>query len=219
MKKLAPSILSADFANLEKDISAVTDGGADYLHIDVMDGHFVPNITIGPAVVKSIKRVAKIPLDVHLMISAPSRYAVEFADAGADFITFHMETELSKNPRDLILAIRQMGVKPAVSIKPATPVLSVAPILQLVDMVLVMTVEPGFGGQGFIPETFKKISEMRALIDKVNPACELEVDGGIHEGNIAEIARAGADVIVAGSAVFGAGDAKERTRRLKEIMS
>ena len=218
MKKLAPSILSADFANLERDISRAVEGGADYLHIDVMDGHFVPNITIGPVVVKSIKKAVSIPLDVHLMISAPSKYYMEFIDAGADFITFHIETEISKNPRDLIMAIRDSGVKPAVSIKPATPVNAVKPFLSIIDMVLVMTVEPGFGGQGFIPETLPKIAAMRELIDRTNPACELQIDGGVNKDNIAELSRAGVDVFVAGSAVFGPGDITGRARSLKALI-
>ncbi len=202
--KLAPSILSADFANLERDIRRVEEAGAHYIHVDVMDGHFVPNITIGAPVVRSIRKVTKLPLDVHLMITHPDKYIDDFIDAGADIITVHFESEGELLRQ--IDQIHQGGCKASVAIRPGTPVTALIPYLTRLDMALVMTVEPGFGGQGFIPETMDKIRQVRKKIDELGIQTELEIDGGANLYNVDEILQAGADVIVAGSAIFGSAD-------------
>jgi len=204
MIKIAPSILSADFANLERDIKMIEKAGADYVHVDVMDGHFVPNITIGAPVVAAIRKVTKLPLDVHLMISQPGRYIEDFAKAGADIITVHFEAEGDMS--ELIEKIKGFGVRASISVKPKTPVEELYPYLDKLDMALVMTVEPGFGGQGFIQETMDKIRALRNEIDSKNYNCELEIDGGANVSNIADICGAGARVVVAGSAVFKSED-------------
>ena len=204
MIKIAPSILSADFARLGDEVRAVADAGADYIHIDVMDGHFVPNLTIGPLVVEAVRRVTALPLDVHLMIEQPDRYIADFAKAGADIITVHQEAV--PHLHRTVQLIRSLGKKAGVSLNPATPVQSLDVILADLDLVLVMTVNPGFGGQGFIASGLDKITALRREIDRRGLAVELEVDGGVKADNIGAIAAAGADVFVAGSAVFGSAD-------------
>ncbi len=213
--KLSPSILSADFANLARDMALAEQ--ADWMHIDVMDGLFVPNITIGPPVVKCLAKVSPLPMDVHLMIDRPSRYVKNFLDAGANVLTLHVESDTTDNLLEAWAHIRAAGASPAVTLRPGTPLSALAPHLPLVDMVLIMTVEPGFGGQSFMPDSLEKISACRTLLDRVNPTCEIEVDGGITLENAAQVARAGATVIVAGSAVFGAPDVPIRVREFQEI--
>jgi ribulose-phosphate 3-epimerase len=204
MIKLAPSILSADFARLGAEVQAVAKAGADYIHIDVMDGHFVPNITIGPLVVEAVRKVTDLPLDVHLMIENPDRYIPDFARAGADLITVHQEAV--PHLHRTVQLIRNLGKKAGVSINPATPAATLDEILDDLDLVLVMTVNPGFGGQGFIDRCLTKIAALRHEIDRRGLAVELEVDGGVKIDNVDRIAAAGADVFVAGSAVFGTAD-------------
>jgi len=198
--KIAPSLLSADFARLAEEIDRVEAAGADWLHLDVMDGHFVPNLTFGPAVVKAVRRVTKLPLDVHLMIERPADFIVPFAEAGADYLTVHVET--GGDLKRVLGRIREMGVHPAVSLNPPTPLEAVEPYLSLVDMVLVMSVNPGFAGQEFIRDVLPKL---RALSGRPRGYI-LEIDGGINRDTAAEAAAAGAEVLVAGSAVFGATD-------------
>ena len=202
MIKLAPSILSADFARLGEQIAEVTRAGADYIHVDVMDGHFVPNITIGAPVVASIRRVTGLPLDVHLMIEHPERYISDFINAGADIITVHVEA--SPHLLSTIQAIKEQGVKAGVSLNPPTPLSAVDKFIHHVDLVLVMSVNPGFGGQSFIPETLPRIANMRKILDNRKPGIELEVDGGINADNAPDIVEAGADVLVAGNSIFRA---------------
>ncbi len=218
MIKLAPSILSADFARLGEQIAEVTMAGADYIHVDVMDGHFVPNITIGAAVVASIRPATSLPLDVHLMIENPERYISDFVKAGADIITLHVEA--CPHLHDTIRLIRQLGVKAGVSLNPATPLSAVEEFISHVDLVLVMSVNPGFGGQSFIPATLPKIAGMRRILADRKLGTELEVDGGINAGNARKIVEAGADVLVAGNSIFrteeGIGKA---LRRLREAVS
>jgi ribulose-phosphate 3-epimerase len=204
MIKISPSILSADFARLGAEIRTVEQAGADYIHVDVMDGHFVPNITIGAPVVQSLRDVTALPLDVHLMIENPDLYIPDFAKAGSDIITVHQEAV--PHLHRTIQLIHSLGKKAGVSINPATPVNTLEVILAEVDLVLVMTVNPGFGGQSFIPATLDKIRQLREMIDRSGRAIELEIDGGVKADNIGEIAAAGADVFVAGSAVFNAPD-------------
>jgi ribulose-phosphate 3-epimerase len=204
MIKIAPSILSADFARLGEEVRAVAHGGADYIHVDVMDGHFVPNLTIGPLVVEAVRKVTTLPLDVHLMIEVPDRYIVDFAKAGADIITVHQEAV--PHLHRTVQLIKSLGKRAGVSLNPATPVQSLDVILPDLDLVLVMTVNPGFGGQGFIASGLDKIKALREAIERRGLSVELEVDGGVKIDNIDRIAAAGADVFVAGSAVFGSAD-------------
>ena len=204
MIKIAPSILSADFSRLGEDIQAVDRAGADYIHVDVMDGHFVPNITIGPLVVEALRKVTDKPLDVHLMIENPDLYIPEFAKAGADIITVHQEAV--PHLHRTIQLIKSMGIKAGVSLNPATPVDTLDVILDELDLVLVMSVNPGFGGQAFIPSALDKIRALRQRITQRGLATELEVDGGIKIDNIRAVVAAGADVLVAGSAVFNTDD-------------
>ncbi|PLX93401.1 MAG: ribulose-phosphate 3-epimerase [Desulfuromonas sp.] len=204
MVKISPSILSADFSRLGDEICAIADGGADYVHVDVMDGHFVPNITIGPLVVDAVRKVTDLPLDVHLMIESPDLYIPDFAKAGADIITVHQEAV--PHLHRTVQLIHSLGKKAGVSINPATPVSTLEVILDEIDLVLVMSVNPGFGGQSFIEATLPKITQLRQMIDRCGRKIELEVDGGVKLDNIDKIAAAGADVFVAGSAVFGTDD-------------
>jgi ribulose-phosphate 3-epimerase len=203
--KVAPSILSADFSRLGEEIRAVEAAGADIIHIDVMDGHFVPNITIGPLIVQAARKVTKLPLDVHLMIENPELFIADFAKAGADYLTVHAEA--AYHLHRLVQSIREhKGVKAAVSLNPATPLEALDYVLGDLDMVLIMSVNPGFGGQAFIPSQLDKIRGLRKRIDDRRLDLEIEVDGGIKTDNAAEVAAAGADILVAGSAVFGAKD-------------
>ena len=202
--KISPSILSADFARLGEEIRAIDVGGADYIHVDVMDGHFVPNITIGPLVVDAVRKVTSKPLDVHLMIENPDRYIPDFAKAGADLITVHQEAV--PHLHRTIQLIKSLGKKAGVSINPATPVATLDVILDDLDLVLLMSVNPGFGGQSFIPATLAKITELRRRIEQRGLQVEIEVDGGVKADNIGRMAAAGADVFVAGSAVFSTPD-------------
>lgn len=204
MIKISPSLLSADFARLGEEIQAVEQAGADYIHIDVMDGHFVPNLTIGPVVVKGIGKVATKPLDVHLMISPVDAYIPDFVKAGADIITVHGEATVHLD-RTLNL-IRDLGCRPGVALNPATPLCALANVLHLVDRVLIMSVNPGFGGQSFIPHALEKLRKVRRMIDDRGLNVELEVDGGIKVGNIEAAAAAGADAFVSGSALFSQPD-------------
>jgi ribulose-phosphate 3-epimerase len=203
--KVAPSILSADFSRLGEEIRAVQAAGADIIHVDVMDGHFVPNITIGPLIVEAARRSTDLPIDVHLMITNPELYIADFAKSGANTITVHVEAALHLNR--LVQSIReQKGVKAAVSLNPATPLSSLDYILPDLDMVLIMSVNPGFGGQSFISSALDKIRQLRKRIDELGLKIEIEVDGGVKIENAAQIAKAGADILVAGSAVFGSKD-------------
>jgi len=210
---IAPSILSADFANLGDEIAAVEDAGADWIHVDVMDGRFVPNITIGPLVVKAVRAATELPVDVHLMIESPERYIEAFAQAGANTISVH--SEACPHLHRTIDQIRESGARAAVAINPATPASAVAEVLDLVDQVLVMTVNPGFGGQKFIETTLPKIVTLRGWIDERGLAVALEVDGGIGPETIGRAAKAGADVFVAGNAVFGAANYADAIGGLK----
>jgi ribulose-phosphate 3-epimerase len=212
--QIAPSILSADFAALGDAVARVERGGADLIHVDVMDGHFVPNITIGPPVVKSLKRVAQRPLDVHLMIEDPDRYIDAFAAAGAAMISVHVE--VLPHLHRTVHAIKALGVKAGVVLNPATPVVALEEIAADVDFVLVMSVNPGFGGQTFIPRSVAKVAAVRALLDRVgNMAAPIEIDGGIDLTNAARVVAAGARILVAGSAIFSTGNPEEATRALK----
>jgi len=214
MVKIAPSILSADFSRLGEEIKAAEKAGADLIHIDVMDGHFVPNITIGPLVVKAVKKVASKPLDVHLMIEDPDHYIKEFADSGADIITVH--EEVCKHLHRSIQNIKECGVKAAVSINPATPVRNIEEILPYLDMVLVMSVNPGFGGQEFIPEMLSKIELLKSIITGKNLSIEIEVDGGVNVDNVADVDNAGADIVVMGSAFYNSEDYTETVKKVRE---
>ena len=213
MIKIAPSILSADFANLERDIRRVST--ADYLHVDVMDGVFVPNISIGLPVVESIRKVTDLPLDVHLMIVEPVRYVERFCDAGADLVTVHLEADTEANTHAAIAKIHARGKRAGVVLKPKTPAEAVLPFLEEVELILVMTVEPGFGGQKFMADQMGKVSQIRRWIDERNPACELEVDGGVAPDTCRTCIDAGANVLVAGSAVYKAEDIPARIAELR----
>ena len=213
MIKIAPSILSADFANLERDIRRVST--ADYLHVDVMDGVFVPNISIGLPVVESIRKVTDLPLDVHLMIVEPVRYVERFCDAGADLVTVHLEADTEANTHAAIAKIHARGKRAGVVLKPKTPAEAVLPFLEEVELILVMTVEPGFGGQKFMADQMGKVSRIRRWIDERNPACELEVDGGVAPDTCRTCIDAGANVLVAGSAVYKAEDIPARIAQLR----
>ena len=215
MIKVAPSILSADFVNLERDIRKLSETGVDYVHIDVMDGIFVPNITIGIPVVAAIRRITDLPLDVHLMIDRPLRYVEQFCKAGSDLLTVHIEADTEENTLEALKKIRANGVRAAVSIKPNTPAEAVLPFLPLCDLILMMTVEPGFGGQSFMEHLMPKLRQLRAYIDAQNPACELEVDGGVNEKTAMICRENGANVLVAGSAYFKAADPAAFVRALK----
>lgn len=207
MKKIAPSILSADFTRLGEEIKAVEKAGADYIHIDVMDGHFVPNITVGPMIVAAARQATDLPLDVHLMIESPDMYIDDFVKAGSDLITVHVETVTHLHR--LLGVIRDAGVKAGVALNPATPLSSIEYVLKNLDMVVLMTVNPGFAAQSFIPEVLPKIRELKEIIAQKGIEVDIEVDGGINVKNIGQAAQAGANVFVAGSAIFGSGDYAE----------
>ena len=214
MIKIAPSILSADFARLGEEVKNLEVSGADLVHIDVMDGMFVPNISFGIPVIKSIRNLTKLPFDVHLMIEKPARYVKDFVDAGADIITIHAEAD--KHLDRTINYIKSFGVKAAVALNPATPVSSIKHLIDSLDMVLIMSVNPGFGGQKYIKYASNKIQEVRDLANLYNPTLMIQVDGGIDENTIGEVVNAGADVIVAGSAVFKNGDIEGNIKKLRE---
>ena len=208
MAKLSPSILSADFANLQRDIQDIEANGADWVHVDVMDGIFVPNISIGIPVVQAIRPVTQLPLDVHLMIDRPIRYVEQFVKAGADWLTIHVEADQPQNTLEALDKIRELGCKAAISLKPRTPAEVAIPYLEKCDMILVMTVEPGFGGQKFMADQMDKIRQLREWLDDVNPDCVIEVDGGVDSVTCEVCKEAGAQVLVAGSAYFKATDRK-----------
>ena len=206
MAKLSPSILSADFVNLERDIHDIEKNGADWIHVDVMDGIFVPNISIGIPVVKALRPITDLPLDVHLMIDRPIRYVEQFVKAGADWLTVHVEADQPQNILDTLDKIHELGCKAAISLKPKTPAEVAIPYLTKCDMILVMTVEPGFGGQKFMADMMPKIRKLREMLDEVNPSCVINVDGGVDANTCGVCKEAGADILVAGSAYFGAAD-------------
>jgi ribulose-phosphate 3-epimerase len=210
---IAPSILSADFAALGRDIAAVERGGADLIHVDVMDGHFVPNITIGPPVVRAIKRIATRPLDVHLMIDDPDRYIRDFADAGASMISVH--AEVLPHLHRTISYIKSLGLKAGAVINPSTPVSVLEDVANDVDFVLVMSVNPGFGGQSFIPHSLDKVRRLKALLSTTGSAAQIEIDGGVDSSNVHDVVAAGATILVAGHAIFGAADPEAATRGLR----
>lgn len=210
---IAPSILSADFSRLGEEVRAVAAAGADWMHLDVMDGHFVPNLTIGPGIVKAVDRVTDLPLDVHLMIDNPADFIEEFAKAGADYLVVHQEGQ--PHLHRLVGRIRELGVKAGVALNPATPLHTVEEILPDIDLLLIMSVNPGFGGQAFIPGAVAKLRAARTLIDRVNPACLLEIDGGIKADNAALVREAGVDAIVSGSGIYGNRDYRAAIAALK----
>ena len=212
MFEIAPSILSADFTKLADEIAAVETGGAKVLHVDVMDGHFVPNITIGLPVVKSLRKATKLTIDTHLMIEEPSRYAVKFVEAGADMVSVHVEADV--HLQRTLVAIREAGAKAGIAINPGTPLSALEEALPYADFVLLMSVNPGFGGQSFIPTSVDKLRRLKRMIEERGLSTKIEIDGGIDAGNIAEIVKSGAEIIVAGSAVYGRGNATEAVREL-----
>jgi len=214
VKKIAPSILSADFSRLGEEVRAVEKAGADVIHVDVMDGHFVPNITIGPLVVTGLRKLTSLPLDVHLMIEEPGRYIEAFAQAGSTWITIH--AEVCRNLRQMVRKIRKLNVRPGVVLNPATPLKRLSPVLDEIDLVLLMSVNPGFGGQAFIPEVLKKVEQLRKVIDRNRYPVEIEVDGGIKLENIGEVSRAGGDIFVLGTGIFKTENYKETIRKLRK---
>ncbi len=215
MAILSPSILSCDYMNMERDFTECKNMGVKWLHVDVMDGIFVPNITFGMGLVKSMRKVTDLVLDVHLMIDRPLRYVEQFCAAGADYLTIHVEADTPENTRAALLKIRELGVKPGIVVKPKTPAEAIAEYLPLVDMVLVMTVEPGFGGQKFMAGMMPKLKQLRTMLDEVNPACHLEVDGGVDLNTVITCKENGADVLVAGSAYFGSADKAAFTKAIE----
>ncbi|TXT55666.1 MAG: Ribulose-phosphate 3-epimerase [Candidatus Thorarchaeota archaeon] len=213
---IAPSILSADFTNLEQDIKAAERGGADYFHIDVMDGHFVPNISYGPIMVKTMKKITDVPLDAHLMIENPDKYIPDFVKAGADLIIPHVEA-----PHDIyrsVQLINNLGVKAGIALNPGTPICCIEPLIEQIDAVLVMSVCPGFGGQSFQLESLRKVRKIRELLDDLKPSVHVAIDGGIKRQNVEEVQKAGANFFVMGSAVFGQEDIENTVRELKGVV-
>ena len=206
MAILAPSILSCDYMNMQRDFTACKENGCKWLHVDIMDGHFVPNLSFGYSLVQAMRPITDLVLDVHLMIDTPILYAEQFCKAGADYLTIHVEADTPENIRKTLEFIRTQGVKPGIVVKPKTPAEAVAPYLEMVDMVLVMTVEPGFGGQKFMSDMMPKVRQLRRMLDDVNPACHLEVDGGVDLVTVEACKENGANVLVAGSAYFKAAD-------------
>lgn len=216
MAILSPSILSADFVNLESDLTETAKCGAKWLHVDNMDGTFVPNLAFGYSSVKAIRKITDLVLDVHLMIDKPIRYVEQFCAAGSDYLTIHVEADTPENTMAALKKIRELGVKPGIVVKPKTPAEAVAPYLEMVDLVLVMTVEPGFGGQKFMADMMPKLKQLRTMLDQVNPACHLEVDGGV-DLVTAEICKEnGADVLVAGSAFYGSPDRRAFVEQIEK---
>jgi ribulose-phosphate 3-epimerase len=213
LKKIAPSILSADFSRLGDEVRAVERAGADIIHVDVMDGHFVPNITIGPLVVQGLRKLTSLPLDVHLMIENPERYVDVFAQAGSDWMTIH--AEVCPHLKRMIKKIRQLKVRPGIVLKPATPLKKLYSVLDDIDLVLIMSVNPGFGGQSFIPSTLKKIERLRKIIDQNRYPLEIEVDGGVKVENIGEVSKAGGDIFVVGTGIFKTDNYEETIRKLR----
>ena len=214
MKKIAPSILSADFSRLADEVKAVEKAGADVIHVDVMDGHFVPNITIGPLVVQGLKKLTSLPLDVHLMIENPERYADDFVQAGGNWITVH--AEVCSRLKRVIKKIRQLNARPGIVLKPATPLKTLFPVLEDIDLVLIMSVNPGFGGQSFIPSTLKKVERLRKIVDQSRYPVEIEVDGGVKVENIREVSMAGADIFVVGTGIFKTENYELTIKQLRE---
>ena len=206
MAILSPSILSCDYMNMQRDFAACKEAGCKWLHVDIMDGHFVPNLSFGYSLVQSMRPVTDLVLDVHLMIDTPIKYAENFCKAGADYLTIHVEADTPENIEKTLELIRSLGVKPGIVVKPKTPASAVAEYLPMVDLVLVMTVEPGFGGQKFMADMMPKVKELRTMLDEVNPSCHLEVDGGVDLNTCVTCKENGADVLVAGSAYFKATD-------------
>ncbi len=217
MKKIAPSILSADFSNLAEQIKEVELGEADIIHCDIMDGKFVPNITFGPVVVKAVRRITKLPIDVHLMIKDPDSFIEDFVNAGANYISVHQEEVVHLHRT--IAKIKELGAKAGVVINPATPVSTLLDILEYVDFVLVMSVNPGFGGQNFIESSLRKIEELKKLRDDNNLEFEIEIDGGVSSSNIKNISNAGCDIFVAGSSIFGNDNISGASKELKNLVS
>lgn len=215
MIKVSPSILSADFANMERDLQMLKDSGAEYIHIDIMDGHFVPNLSMGFPMVSASKRVSDLVCDVHLMIDTPIRYVERFCDAGADILTIHVEADTEENTKKALDMIRAKGVKPAICVKPKTPAEAVLPFIDQVDLILVMTVEPGFGGQSFMADMMPKVKKISEYIRERRPGCELEVDGGVNAETAQTCIENGANVLVAGSAYFKAADKAEFVNTVK----
>ena len=216
MNILAPSILSCDYMNMQRDFTECKENGVKWLHVDIMDGHFVPNLSFGYSLVKSMRPVTDLVLDVHLMIDTPIKYAENFCKAGADYLTIHVEADTPENIRKTLELIRSLGVKPGIVVKPNTPAEAIEEYLPMVDMVLVMTVEPGFGGQKFMAHMMPKVKQLREMLDKVNPECHLEVDGGVDLNTVVECKENGANVFVAGSAYFGAQDKKAFTEQMEK---
>jgi ribulose-phosphate 3-epimerase len=215
--KIAPSILNADFGHLADAVQQAEAGGADWIHVDVMDGLFVPNITLGPMIVEAIRRSTSLPLDLHLMIDDPRRYVKQFVDAGANWVTIHLEAD--RDPHRTLAEIRQAGSKAGLALNPGTPIALAEDLVEDLDLLLVMSVNPGFGGQAFIPSAMRKLRQARALLERCNPAAELEVDGGIKLDNAAEVAQSGASVVVAGSFVYAAGtDVAANIRALRAAL-
>ena len=216
MAILSPSILSADYMHFHADMDKTKADGAKWLHVDIMDGHFVPNMSFGYSWVKAMRKITDLVLDVHLMIDTPIKYAENFCKAGADYLTIHIEADTRENIRKTLELIRSLGVKPGIVVKPKTPAEEIEEFLPMVDMVLVMTVEPGFGGQKFMADMMPKVKKLREMLDKVNPACHLEVDGGVDLNTVKECKANGANVFVAGSAYFGAADKKTFTEEIEK---